>query len=106
VLAERNLCNRNEIYHPNIRKSIWIYCMLQCQHCRTTTYQSSFYNRVTKIWNPVCKNINIDNISNPISFKRTLKRMYSNLIDTTYDVNMKIYARGHLFVTVLAINTS
>jgi hypothetical protein len=22
VLAERNLCNRNEIYHPNIRKSI------------------------------------------------------------------------------------
>ena len=34
------------------------------------------------------KNISIDSIRNPISFKRTLKRMYSSIVDSTYDVDM------------------
>ena len=76
------------VSHCRTRLSQTSEYMLQCQLCRTTTYQSSYYNRVTKIWNTMCKNISIDSIRNPISFKRTLKRMYSSIVDSTYDVDM------------------
>ncbi len=75
------------VSHCRTRLSQTSEYMLKCQLCRTTTYQS-YYNRVTKIWNTMCKNISIDSIRNPISFKRTLKRMYSSIVDSTYDVDM------------------
>jgi hypothetical protein len=62
--------------------------LLRNQRCRTSTFQSSYYNRIVKTWNTICKETNLDTICTPSSFKHLLKRRYANLLSSTYDVEM------------------
>ena len=62
--------------------------ILQSQICRTSTFQSSYYNRVTKLWNAVCKDVCLDTVSSPSSFKCLVKRRYSSIVDSIYDVDL------------------
>ena len=62
--------------------------LLRNQRCRISTFQSSYYNRIVKTWNTICKETNLDTICTPSPFKHLLKRRYANLLSSTYDVEM------------------
>ena len=56
--------------------------------CRTTTFQSSYFNRIVKPWNCICEDVHPDTFSSPISFKNYLKRKYTELVKSVYDVEL------------------
>ena len=62
--------------------------ILQSQICRTSIFQSSYYNRVVKLWNIVCKDVCLDTVSSPSSFKCLVKRRYSSIVHAIYDVDL------------------
>ena len=74
------------VSHGRTRLSNTSKYILQGQICKATTFQSSYYNRIVKIWNIVCKNICFDTVSSPSSFKRLLKHKYSSIVNSVYDV--------------------
>ena len=76
------------VSHGRTRSSQSSKYLLQIQRCRTSTFQSSYYNRIVKTWNTICKETNLDTIHTPSSFKHLLKRRYTNLLSSTYDVEM------------------
>ena len=76
------------VSHGRTRLSNTSKYILQGQICKTTTFQSSYYNRIVKIWNIVCKDICFDTVSSPSSFKRLLKRKYSSIVNSVYDAEM------------------
>ena len=57
------------VSHGRTRLSNTSKYILQSQICRTSTFQSSYYNRVVKLWNIVCKDVCLDTVSSPSSFK-------------------------------------
>ena len=61
--------------------------ILQTPLCKTTTFQSSYYNRIVKIWNTVTQEVSLESFSRPSSFKCYLKRKYLDMIDSNYDVD-------------------
>ena len=48
--------------------------ILQGEICRTNTFKSSHYNCVVILWSIVCKDVCLDNVSSPVSFKCFVKR--------------------------------
>ena len=78
------------VSHGRTRLSNTSKYILQGQICKTTTFQSCYYNRIVKIWNIVCKDICFDTVSRPSSFKRLLKHKYSSrpIVNSVYDVEM------------------
>ena len=43
---------------------------------------------IVKVWNIVCKDICLDTVSIPNSFKCLVKRKYFSIVDSVYDVNL------------------
>jgi hypothetical protein len=76
------------VSHGRTRLSHTSRYILQSKLCKTNTFQSSYYNRVVKIWNTVCQEVSPDIFHNPNSFKHYLKRRYYTLISNVYDVDM------------------
>ena len=76
------------VSHGRTRLSNTSKYILQSQICRTSTFQSSYYNRVVKLWNTVCKDVCLDTVSSPSSFKCLVKRRYSSIVDSIYDVDL------------------
>ena len=76
------------VSHGRTRLSNTSKYILQSQICRTSTFQSSYYNRVVKLWNIVCKDVCLDTVSSPSSFKCLVKRRYSSIVDSIYDVDL------------------
>ena len=56
--------------------------------CKTSTFQASFFNRVIKPWNFVCKIASTDKFASLSIFKRFLHATYSNLVKDTFNVDM------------------
>jgi hypothetical protein len=83
------------VSHGRTRLSHTSRYILQSKLCKTNTFQSSYYNRVVKIWNTVCQEVSPDIFRNPNSFKHYLKRRYHTLISNVYDVDMAWHRRGH-----------
>ena len=76
------------VCHGRTRLSNSSKYILQSQICRTNTFQSSYYNRVVKVWNIVCKDICLNTVSSPNTFKCLVKRRYSSIFVSIYDVNL------------------
>ena len=76
------------VSHGRTRLSNGSKYILQSQGCKTSTFQSFFNNRIVKIWNVVCRDISLDTVSSPSSFKRLLKQRYSSIVHSVYDVEM------------------
>ena len=73
------------VTHGRTRLSRASRYILQRQTCKTSTFQSSFYNRIIKTWNFICTDTNLDLILNPNSFKTLLRHKYFILLDS-FDV--------------------
>jgi hypothetical protein len=56
--------------------------VLKPSYCKTSTFQASFFNRVVKPWNLVCKIVSRDKFASLSIFKRFLYNdiQYSNLV--------------------------
>ena len=76
------------VCHGRTRLSNSSKYILQSQICRTNTFQSSYYNRVVKVWNIACKDVCLNTVSSPNTFKCLVKRRYSSIVDSIYDVNL------------------
>ena len=68
------------VTHGRTRLSHASQYILQRQTCKTSTFQSSFYNRII-----ICTDTNLDLILNPNSFKTLLRHKYFILLDS-FDV--------------------
>ena len=62
--------------------------MLKPAHCRTTTFQASFFNRTVKPWNTICYVVSPGKFSSLSIFKNFLCATYFTLLDTTFDTDM------------------
>ncbi|CAB4031032.1 Hypothetical predicted protein [Paramuricea clavata] len=76
------------VSHGRTRLSLSSEYILQNPLCKTTTFQSSYYNRIVNIWNTVSQEVSLDSFSRPSSFKCYLKQKYSNLVNSIYDVDV------------------
>ena len=58
-------------------------------------------NRVVKLWNTVCKDVYLDTVSSPSSFKCLVKRRYTlRLVLLMLFMMFTCHVRGPCFVTV------
>ena len=62
--------------------------LLNTPLCKTTTYQNSYFNRIVKLWNSVCKVAPPNTFSSVKTFKYYLFNHYSMLVSTVFDVNL------------------
>ena len=76
------------VSHGRTRLSLSSEYILQNSLCKTTTFQSSYYNRIVKIWNTVSQEVSLNSFSRPSSFKCYLKHKYSILVNSIYDVDV------------------
>ena len=75
--VDLNINNRvSFIQHGRTRLSQASGVMFQTPLCRTATFQSSYFNRIVKLWSCVCQDVNPDTFSSPISFKNFLKQIF------------------------------
>ena len=56
--------------------------------CKTTTFQASFFNRIVKPWNTICRLATSDKCSSLYISKNYLRATYFSLLDATFDINM------------------
>ena len=68
---------------------------LKIPFCKSKTFQSSYFNRLVKLWNHVCKILPSTTFASLSIFKRSLKATYANLVTATFDVDMPCHAPGH-----------
>ena len=90
------------VSHGRTRLSNTSKYILQSQICRTTTFKSSYYNRVDKLWNIVCKDVCLDIVSSPSSFKCLVKHIDTLVLFILF-MMLTCHVRGPCFVTVRVI---
>ena len=56
--------------------------------CKSKTFQSSYFSRLVKLWNHVCKILPSTTFASLSAFKRSLKATYGNLVMTTFNVDL------------------
>jgi hypothetical protein len=61
--------------------------VMKAPRCKTNTFQASFYNRIVKLWNTICKSAPVHGFSNISSFKQLLKQTYLTLFNASFDVD-------------------
>ena len=66
-------------------RSSQIQNVLRVPFCKTSTFQSSYFNRIVKLWNNVCKLVDPATFVSPASFSHFLKQNYSCLLLDVYD---------------------
>ena len=62
------------IEHRCTRLSQAASAVLQTPLCGTTTFQSSYFNRIVKPWNCICKDVHPDTFSSPIQIHSPVRR--------------------------------
>ena len=62
--------------------------VLKVPRCKTSTFQSSFFNRIAPLWNCICALASPDDFLSIVSFKTFLSRTYLDLMTITFDLNM------------------
>ena len=76
------------VSHTRARLSLNPNLMLKTPFCKTTTYQASYFNRIVKLLNCVCKVAPSSTFSSIKTFKIYLRHHYSMLVCTVFDVNL------------------
>ena len=75
--------------------------MLKVPSCETSTFQSSFFNRIVPLWNLVCRTVQLSNVRSPDpltvqlsdlrsleTFRSFLSRTYLDLLISCYDEDL------------------
>ena len=62
--------------------------VLKVPSCKSSTFQSSFFNRIVPLWNHTCKIASPGDLRSLATFKSFLSRTYFNLLSSSFDVDM------------------
>ena len=74
--------------HSRMRNCVNPSLMLKVPSCKTSTFQSSFFNRIVHLWNIVCRTAQPSDLRSLFMFRSFLSRTYLQLVLSCYDVNM------------------
>ena len=62
--------------------------LLKVLSCKSSTFQTSFFNRIVPLWNHNCKIASPGDLCSLATFKSFLSRTYFNLLSSSFDVDM------------------
>ena len=54
---------------------------------KTSTFQASFFNRIVKLWNYVCKLAPLTSFSSPTVFQLFVRKLMSTQLSRVYEIN-------------------
>ena len=74
--------------HSRTRDCVNPSLMLKVPSCKTSTFQSSFFNRILHLWNIVLRIAQPSDLRSLTMFRSFLSRTYLQLLLSCYDVNM------------------
>ena len=73
--------------HSNIRNCLNPRLMLKVPFCNSITFQASYFNRIVKLWNPICKSSPSTCFSSIATFKHHISVRYFSLLDSVFDID-------------------
>ena len=76
------------VTHGRTRPSSNSTVVLKTPYCKTTTFQASFFNRIVKIWNSICKVATCSSFTSVTTFKTFLINHYNELLLNVFDANL------------------
>ena len=76
------------VTHGRTRLSSNSTVVLKTPYCKTTTFQASFFNRIVKIWNSICKVATCSSFTSVTTFKTFLINHYNELLLNVFDANL------------------
>ena len=62
-------------------------CNLKTPFCKTSTFQASYFNRIVKLWNFICKSATKESFTSISTFKLFLKQALSAELKSNYNVD-------------------
>ena len=62
--------------------------LLKVPSCKSSTFQTSFFNRIVPLWNDTSKIASPGDLRSLATFKSFLSRTYFNLLSSSFDVDM------------------
>ena len=76
------------VTHGRTRLSSNPTVVLKIPYCKTTTFQASFFNRIVKILNSICKVATCSSFTSVATFKTFLINHYNELLLNVFDANL------------------
>ena len=76
------------VSHSRTRNCVNPSLMLKVPSYKTSTFQSSFFNRIVHLWNIVCRTAQPSDLRSLTMFRSFLSRTHLQLLLSCYDVNM------------------
>ncbi len=61
---------------------------LKTPYCRSSTFQASYFNRIVKLWNYVCKILHPTSFASLSTFKRNINITYKRCFEEKFDIDM------------------
>ena len=84
-----NVCDYESfVSHSRTRNCVNPSLMLKVPLCKTSTFQSSYFNRIVPLWNRMCRTAKPSDLSSLTMFRSFLSRTYLHLLISCYDVDM------------------
>ena len=59
---------------------------LKTPYCKSSTFQASYFNRIVKLWNYVCKILHPTSFASLASFKRNINITYKRCFEEKFDM--------------------
>ena len=60
---------------------------LRTPFCKTSTFQASYFNRIVKLWNYVCKLAPLTSFSSPTAVQLCVRKLMSTHLSRVYEIN-------------------
>ena len=60
---------------------------LRTPFCKTSSFQASYFNRIVKLWNYVCKLAPPTSFSSPTAFQLFVRKLMSTHLSRVYEIN-------------------
>ena len=76
------------VSHSRTRNCVNPSLMLKVPSCKTSTFKSSFFNRIVHLWNIVCRTAQPSDLRSLTMFRSFLSRTYLQLLISCFDVDM------------------
>jgi hypothetical protein len=84
-----NVCDYvSFVSHSRTRNCVNPSLTLKVPLCKTSTFQSSYFNRIVPLWNRMCRTAKPSDLSSLTMFRSFLSRTYLHLLISCYDVDM------------------
>ena len=94
----------SSVSHARNRNCVTPSLMLKVPSCKTSTFQSSFFNRIVPLWNLVCRTAQPADLRSLTMFRSFLSRTYLDLLISCNDVDLTCTCHYTELVHVIEFN--